>query len=914
MSEILVQDEDDLVEAELLEDVYEEDEDLEVLDADYEFQTTRYAKDINIGQRLSEEEEEEEEEDEVKSPAAIVSPSSSSCSSNTSSIDKPGGSSKQRKESKMRKLLNKPGPVSPEKKSPTNDDPGGTAKPLNTFDRHIKEIDQQICDVNEEIQLVQDNGVKVIKMGNDASKCLLNDDSRKTKVSNRPPMSLPPFSAADSDHIYESIPDITESDEPIYCLPYEPGRTGKRISRKNGLVNHSNLINSDFHKKNCCGPTDCQRIYCTNKNEVSSRQSVDGKSGDPRGTRSSNSSGASSNDSRKGGSGKKRRSGSDGNFCQHSEPQIIVDHGKKQKEENRDSSSAYNTGDSTGSNHQGGGQCGDPCVGVRSGAPLQLSLGCDPLLQSSTLVLNPPHLEACCLQCQPRRNDAKDRPRSSRLPPPGRHVGIPTSYSAGRIASDNPHQNPCSYSRNSTSKQPVTIDPRPHYINSLPPYSQHCVDANNTHTVYTNADNLAQTILVQQQKFERALLQQNTSGNNFTNGGSRSTRSLMRASEARWSERQSPMRLHLGNSSPAGQQKNACQSEPTTPVSQKQMEWKVKVRADGTRYITQRSVSSRRREHRKERALRIEEERGGLTTDDDTLSELKVGRFWSKEERKRHLEKQRRRKDQLSKVQEYQHQQLQQQQLGVGIRRTVAAVDNTVHQELWRDPLFKKPQYHPQQLPTIEQLGKPISGSAQVQQFAHLKTQQQQQPTHPPQRQAYLQQQPTPFQQQQQSNHFQQQQTIHFHQQQQQSMHFQQQQSTNFQPSPGLKIPQPPSYPPGPYNVSKQPKKKSTSRPCPLAGMRMPGPVNVSSTVDSRHQGSFSVQSPSVYPQSVCPTTVCSTAAHPVHSPPVCVASVHTSSVCPSSVRPPFVGTGSVIPPSACPPSTSRPLLSVTMV
>lgn len=50
----------------------------------------------------------------------------------------------------------------------------------------------------------------------------------------------------------------------------------------------------------------------------------------------------------------------------------------------------------------------------------------------------------------------------------------------------------------------------------------------------------------------------------------------------------------------------------------------VKVRSDGTRYITQRSVSHKRREHRKERALRIEEERGGLTTDDDTLSELKV--------------------------------------------------------------------------------------------------------------------------------------------------------------------------------------------------------------------------------------------------------------------------------------------------
>ncbi|KAK1796334.1 hypothetical protein P4O66_009400, partial [Electrophorus voltai] len=39
----------------------------------------------------------------------------------------------------------------------------------------------------------------------------------------------------------------------------------------------------------------------------------------------------------------------------------------------------------------------------------------------------------------------------------------------------------------------------------------------------------------------------------------------------------------------------------------------------------------------KERALRIREERsGGMTTDDDAASELKMGRYWSKEERKQH--------------------------------------------------------------------------------------------------------------------------------------------------------------------------------------------------------------------------------------------------------------------------------------
>ncbi|KAM9758381.1 E3 ubiquitin-protein ligase PDZRN3-B isoform 2-T2 [Menidia menidia] len=63
------------------------------------------------------------------------------------------------------------------------------------------------------------------------------------------------------------------------------------------------------------------------------------------------------------------------------------------------------------------------------------------------------------------------------------------------------------------------------------------------------------------------------------------------------------------------------------------MEWKVKVRSDGTRYITKRPV---RDKLLRERALRIHEERSGATTDDDAASELKMGRYWSKEERKQH--------------------------------------------------------------------------------------------------------------------------------------------------------------------------------------------------------------------------------------------------------------------------------------
>ena len=67
-----------------------------------------------------------------------------------------------------------------------------------------------------------------------------------------------------------------------------------------------------------------------------------------------------------------------------------------------------------------------------------------------------------------------------------------------------------------------------------------------------------------------------------------------------------------------------------------QMEWVVKRRADGSRYITRRPVRNR---FLKERARKLAEERCGVTTDDDAVSELKVGRYWSREERKRHLEK-----------------------------------------------------------------------------------------------------------------------------------------------------------------------------------------------------------------------------------------------------------------------------------
>lgn len=52
----------------------------------------------------------------------------------------------------------------------------------------------------------------------------------------------------------------------------------------------------------------------------------------------------------------------------------------------------------------------------------------------------------------------------------------------------------------------------------------------------------------------------------------------------------------------------------------------MKIRSDGTRYVTKRAVRDRLL---KARAMKIKEERSGMTTDDDAASEMKQVR-WSK--------------------------------------------------------------------------------------------------------------------------------------------------------------------------------------------------------------------------------------------------------------------------------------------
>lgn len=170
-------------------------------------------------------------------------------------------------------------------------------------------------------------------------------------------------------------------------------------------------------------------------------------------------------------------------------------------------------------------------------------------------------------------------------------------------------------------------------------------------TMYTNVANLQQTMMLQQQLFKQALNRRNLTMRET--GGTRKSKSHGNFQAPNLTQYQ-----FIGS-------QQVCTSTSWIPPEDKagdvQMEWKVKRRADGTRYIARRPVRNR---ILRNRAIRISEERAGHTTEDDTMSEMKVGRYWSKEERKRQLERARERKQRQQELilQQQQQQQLQLQQ------------------------------------------------------------------------------------------------------------------------------------------------------------------------------------------------------------------------------------------------------------
>ena len=121
-------------------------------------------------------------------------------------------------------------------------------------------------------------------------------------------------------------------------------------------------------------------------------------------------------------------------------------------------------------------------------------------------------------------------------------------------------------------------------------------------TFYTDRENLQDTILLQQKLFLEKLKQQQ--------GSSSETITESRVSHAKVTRQDSPMppprdledRLH-------------------PHVGTETRRWRVKKRGDGTYYVTQRP-SRAQILHKREKY--INEERAGVTTDDDTMSEVRV--------------------------------------------------------------------------------------------------------------------------------------------------------------------------------------------------------------------------------------------------------------------------------------------------
>ena len=180
-------------------------------------------------------------------------------------------------------------------------------------------------------------------------------------------------------------------------------------------------------------------------------------------------------------------------------------------------------------------------------------------------------------------------------------------------------------------------------LSLVPPNEQK--QSNSGGIVYTNLDNLERTIRLQQERLLRE----------------REEERLMRPKFSAPPPPNHPP-PHLNTSLPATHQ-TAAPPPPLALPSGHELatafrgesnrdtsgtwEWKIKVRPDGSRYIARRPVRSLLL---RERGRRIEEERGGNTTDDDAVSEIKTGRFWTKDERKRQYEvarERRRRQEEL---------------------------------------------------------------------------------------------------------------------------------------------------------------------------------------------------------------------------------------------------------------------------
>merc|ERR1712106_85961 len=138
-----------------------------------------------------------------------------------------------------------------------------------------------------------------------------------------------------------------------------------------------------------------------------------------------------------------------------------------------------------------------------------------------------------------------------------------------------------------------------------------CLPPTDNGIVYTNIDNLERTIMAQQDK----LLNQINQKPKFI---------------------APPPPMHPPPTPSHHEQSTLFMTDqPDHREKDSNWEWKIKVRPDGTRYVAKRPV---RNSLLRQRERQITEERSGFTTDDDAVSEIKTGKFWTKDERRKHVE------------------------------------------------------------------------------------------------------------------------------------------------------------------------------------------------------------------------------------------------------------------------------------
>ena len=282
------------------------------------------------------------------------------------------------------------------------------------------------------------------------------------------------------------------------------------------------------------------------------------------------------------------------------------------KDKDTSNTSAYNTGDSCRSTPLTLELSSTPAINGHKGSLLSLSVNqqapikpsysdSEKMTQTGATDGNHSHFLAQSQTCKQVRDWSSDGCENKKL-----RQYLPQhkaqSHHPGNLSKSVSNG---SFSENKTSQTPNGDLSQTENADSLQELYAQYADV-----MYTNRANLEHTIMVQQKLFQQQLMQ--------------------RSAHARLQDNQEGATGLSQNSLPS------TSGLPQSPSTSSHMEWVVKRRADGSRYITRRPI---RNKILKERAKKIQEERCGMTTDDDAVSEMKVGRYWTKDERKKHLEK-----------------------------------------------------------------------------------------------------------------------------------------------------------------------------------------------------------------------------------------------------------------------------------